>query len=367
LFPRVAYLDWAIAHIGRLPFDLASSGMPAIPLHDIATIDPAAFDDGREWLALRAAIARLNAVSEDEVVATLGTAHAVWLAYATVAGPGDEILVEAPTYEPLLSSAHGVGATIVRFDRPAAQNFAVDPARIEERLTDKTRLVVISNLHNPTGVRTSDDVLRRVASMAAARGAHLLVDEVYAPFDTFAGEDGVWPHSARRLGPNVITASSLTKCYGLGSHRFGWMLAPPDIASRARSALHGTCVMLPLAHAHLFHLAVSRIHQLAQRARRLLSNKRSRVEAWLASEHPEITWSRPTEGLFGFATLPHLAATTNLLEVIEQGAREHGVLTSPGAFFEMPNGFRLSWSIDEARLDEALSHLSRVLKTVTFG
>ncbi len=354
MFPASRYLPWAIRFYGKVPFDLAMSGTPAFEpteLGDPGVSEPASV--GR----LRQAIARHNDVPELEVVATLGTTHAIWLVYATLLSPGDEVLVESPAYEPLVSGALGVGAVVNHFERPASTKFAIDPAKVAAAMTPRTRLVVITNLHNPSGARTSDDVLRELAKICEAQGAYLLVDEVYAPFDAIAGTDGLWKGSARKLAANVIAISSLTKCHGLGAQRIGWMLGPEDVIARAADTLLMTCGALPLAHAQLGAHAFTCVDKLAHRSRDLLAGKRETVERWVATR-PELTWSAPAAGLFGFASS---SRADDMLTRIERAASVHGVLVAPGVFFGIPGGFRLAWSIDRARLDEGLARLARAL------
>jgi aspartate/methionine/tyrosine aminotransferase len=353
------YLAWAIANYTGVKFDLATSGMLPFPGADLANA-PAltALDDASGWARLRASIARYNDVPEEECIAALGAAHALWLAYAALTSPGDDILVEEPAYEPLLRAAAGVGARVVRFKREAEQGFALDPSAIARAMTPRTRLVAVTNLHNPTGVRASDDVLREIARIVAERQAYLLVDEVYAPFDELVGDDGVLRTSARRLGPNVVCASSLTKCYGLGADRFGWLTGPREAIAHAEATILSTCGMLPLSHANLAVAAFAHVPALATRARAILAGKRALVEAWTKSR-PEIAWSAPSAGLFGFA---RLAGRTDLLAAIEKGIAEHEVIVAPGSFFEMPEGFRLGWGgIAIESIPEALTRLEKVL------
>ena len=349
------YLLWARRYFGKVPFDLASSGMPRPSAEELGL--PASLDDLTGSERLRAAIATFNDVTTAETIPALGTTQALWLAYSSLLGPGDEVLVEEPGYEPLWRIAEGCGARVVRFERPVGERFALDPARVAKALTVRTRVVAISNLHNPGGVRAPDDVIREVARVCAARGAHLLVDEVYAPFDVLNEAGGVWRGSARKLGPNVVAASSLTKCYGLGYERIGWLLAPPDVIARAEAAMDSCCGHLPIQHANLAVHAFARIDVLAERARRLNAGKREIVARWVASR-PELTWSAPDSGLFGFATTSRAGDVTSLLEA---GADEHGVLAAAGTFFGVPNGFRLSWSIARERLEEGLLQLGKVL------
>src|SRR5262249_1273213 len=149
-----------------------------------------------------------------------------------LAGPGDEVLVEDPAYEPLVVIPQGIGATVTRFARPPEQRFALDPDRVERAMSPRTKLVVVSDPHNPGGVRADGSVLRAIAEVVAARGASLLVDEVYAPLDDLVDERGVFGRSARKLGDNVLCASSLGKCYGLGPQRIGWLTGPPATIRR---------------------------------------------------------------------------------------------------------------------------------------
>ena len=151
----------------------------------------------------------------------VGTSLANYLALAATTEPGDEILVEQPTYELILSTAKYLGLEIRRFPRHAENNFAIDPADVERNLTPRTRLIVICNLHNPTGAMVPDDILRDIGKLAAKVGARVLVDEVYREV-LFESS----PASAFHIDPErFIVTNSLTKAYGLSGLRCGWVLA----------------------------------------------------------------------------------------------------------------------------------------------
>jgi aspartate/methionine/tyrosine aminotransferase len=352
---RPAYLAWAMRHYGRVGFDLASSGIPSLPQSELGAL--ASLDDPGGWDRLCRAIAGHHRLPLGEVVPALGASHGLWLAYSALLEPGEEVLVEAPTYEPLIVAAEAAGAVVRRFDRSASSGYAVDPERVFAALTPKTRVVAITNLHNPSGVRASDEALRAIAERLARSGGHLFVDEVYAPFDHLVGPDGVFFGTARRLGANVVTTSSLTKAYGLGPQRVGWVLGPDRVIERANDALIASLGALPLAWMHRGVLALEHVGVLAERTRTLLGDKRARVAAWMAAR-PQLAWSRPEAGLFGFAMVE---GAGDLRPAIERGIESHDVIVAPGSFFGVQNGFRLGWSLPEAKLDEALSRLDAVL------
>lgn len=350
-----AYLSWAMKFYGKVPYDLATSGIPHVPSSSLSP-DPAAFDDLATLDKLVDGVARYNDVPRDDAVPAMGTSHAIFLSYAALLSPGDEILVETPGYEPLLRCAEGLGATVRRFDRSEKDAFRVDPDRVAAAMTPRTRAIVVTDLHNPSGVRLGADVVRELAAIADARGAYVVVDEVYAPFVDLP-DDGVFRGSARKIAPNVIAIGSLTKCYGLGKHRIGWVLGPPEIAESARSATIATAGHYPIPYAAYALAGLAQVGSLAKRARSLLANKREVADVWVRA-HRDARWSGPREGLFGLVTLP---GRGDLRPAIERLATERGVLVAAGSFFGAPEAFRLSWaSCDEAQLREGLRHLEAI-------
>ena len=359
MFAPTRYLQWTRRFHGTTRFDLATSGMTTVPLAELGMPLPEHLDDCSGPKRLREAIAAYNGVREEEVVAALGTTHAIWLACVALASPGDEVLIEEPAYEPLIRIAEGVGAHVVRFAREKSERFALDPDRVARAMTARTRIVAVTNLHNPSGARASDETLRAVARVAEERGACLLVDEVYAPFDDFVDERGIFHGSARRLAPNVVAVSSLTKCYGLGPQCIGWLLGPSEVVARAEDAMTACYGGLPILHAHVALHAFTRIGHLAQRARVSLVGKRDRVAAWVAShESIGLEWSAPTDGLFALVMMP---SADDAAPEVESTAREHDVLIVPGALFGAQNAFRLAWSAPAAALEDGLARLGGIL------
>lgn len=338
MFAEPRYLAWAIKHYASASYDLASSGIPSVTWAELGVSTPD-IDDRGGYEALTRAIAKYNDVSPAEVTPALGTSHALFLAYAGILSAGDELLVEHPGYEPLTRAAEGLGATVRTFERRAEDGFRVVPERVAAAMGPRTRAIVVTTLHNPTGVAVDDDTLRELAAIADARGAYLVVDEVYAPLEDLP-QSGVFTKSARKLGDNVVAVGSLTKCYGLGQYRVGWVLGPEAVAQRALAAAIGSLGHLPLSHANYGAAAFGAIGTLAKRAQTLLGGKQALAEAWVASL-PNARWSAPRAGLFGLVTLP---GRGDLLPRIEARLKEAGVLVCAGTFFGLPESFRLSWA-----------------------
>ena len=243
-------------HLDRLPIAIADLELDGASRHR----DP----------PLRAAIAAKEGVDPASVVMADGTSMANFLALAALIEPGDEVLVEFPVYEPLLATVGFLGSEVRRFDRPG---FRLEPASVERALTARTRLIVLTNLHNPSGSYADPEQLAAVGAL----GPRVLVDEVYLDAAS------VPVRSAFHLGPNFVCTSSLTKVYGLSGLRCGWILAEPDLAER----MWRLNELMGVAQAHpaerLSSIALSCLDEVAAGTPELLERNRELFNAFLAS------------------------------------------------------------------------------------
>jgi hypothetical protein len=214
-----------------------------------------------------------------------GCSFANHLALAALVAPGDEVLVEWPSYELLSATLGYLQADVRRFERRLADAWTLDPYRVEAALTPKTKLVVLTNLHNPSGALADDATIAAVAEAAAKVGAMVFVDEVYRELMFADGEPATT--SFREEG-NVVVTSSLTKAYGVTGLRCGWILAPPVLAQRMRrlNDLYG--VHPPHIAERMSVVAFERLPQLRARAAAVIEAGRAAYKAVLG-DHPKLS------------------------------------------------------------------------------
>jgi aspartate/methionine/tyrosine aminotransferase len=356
-FAPIRYLAYARREFHAARHDLASSGTPELPAAELGP--PERPDDYSAWGRYLAALSRRYDVPEVEIVPALGASGGMFVAYASLCQPGERVLVETPTYEPLVATAQALGLRVERFARRRDRGFALDPDEIGRALGPGVRAVVLSDLHNPSGVAADTHALIALARLLEARDAYLIVDEVYGDLRELQAPGS--PRSARCLGPNVAAVGSLTKQFGLSWARAGFVFLPPEAAMRAREVVTHAAGHLPPVTAAYGARALERVDMLEQRRRSLLAGKRSIIDAWLARQGDRFVWtpSHP-EAPFGFVVETG-ARAQHLFERLERGARERGVLVAPGEFFDDPAGFRLAWNLPAAALPEALAQLELAL------
>lgn len=299
---------------------------------------------------LREKIAARYEVVVEQVVAADGTSMANFLAMAALISPGDEILVEQPTYELLLGTASFLGANVKRFERKAEDAFRLDAQRVRDAMSDRTRLVVITNLHNPSSALASDGELRGVGDLAASVGARVLVDEVYL-------DSAVPPQpSAVHLGPQFVCTNSLTKVYGLSGLRCGWILAEPGLAERMwrLNDLFGVNQAHPAER--LACIAFENIDVVLGDTKSVLERNRQQWNGFVA-RRADIDCMPAVHGITAF---PRWSGGD--CERLEQRLRDHyDASVVPGRWFEMPEHFRIGFGLGVDEFEAGLDRLGLAL------
>ncbi len=346
------YMEWAkLSSVAR--FNLATSGLTTIMRSEF----PLRLEEleitggGYGYGPLLERIAQHTGAPLECIVTAAGTSMANHLAMAALLNPGDEVVLEHPGYGPLLDVAQYLGARVQRIHRRFEDGFALSLGEIAATITPATRLIVLSNLHNPTGALLSSETLASIGHLAHRHGAHVLVDEVYLEmlFDQAKT-------SAFSLGKEFVVTSSLTKAYGLSGLRCGWILAAPEVAHRiwrlndlfAATPAHPAERMSVMAFDHL--------DQFRERARKLLAVNRPLLDAFLDSR-AELACVRPPAGTVVFPRLRHGDP-----EAFFQLLREkYETSVVPGRLFEMPRHFRLGIGGPTEDLRAGLERLSAAL------
>jgi aspartate/methionine/tyrosine aminotransferase len=350
---RTAYIEWAKLYAAAR-FNLAASGVQGVPLADL----PVKLTDlelsapgGYGYPPLLERLATRYGISTKNVAGAIGTSMANYLAMSAVLEPGDEVIIEQPTYDPMLEAARYLGADIKRLPRRPENGFQVRVEDLEKIVSKKTVLIVLTNLHNPSGALLGEETLRRIGEISRTVGARVLVDEVYLEllFDRPQ-------RSAFHLGEHFMVTSSLTKAYGLSGLRCGWILAAPELAERMwrHNDLFGN---IP-AHItdRLSVIALDHLETIRKRARSLLQRNWKLLDAFL-EERPELDVVRPLGGTIIFPRVPggDGDAFCRLLR------EKYETSVVPGRFFEMPERIRIGIGNGSAEVEAGLKRLSAAL------
>lgn len=351
------YMTWAKTS-SAARFNLATSGLANVPFAklkvDLADLELTR-DGGYGYAPLQKALAARLDVEPETIVTAIGTSLANHLAMAALVNPGDEVLIEQPTYEPLLALARYLGADIRRFSRDFERGFRVLPEQVEKSMSARTRLIVLTNLHNPTGVLIDEETLRAVGQAARRNGARVLVDEVY--LEALFAER---PPTAVKLGAEFVATSSLTKAFGLSGLRCGWIVAAPELAERIWRLNDLFGVMPAHPAERLSVIALAQLAEIAAAARDRLNQNRALVYDFLDTR-ADLEAVRPEFGTIVFPRLKQ-GSVDRFCAVLRE---KYETSVVPGRFFEMPNHFRVGFGNDPENLKEGLLRMGLALNELS--
>lgn len=347
-FHRNKYLSWYIPRVRGHDdaINLHSSGVPALVPEelDVSTSDP--------WTAaarLEAALAKWLEIGADELLFTSGGTGGTLLALLTLAKPGEHVLVECPIYEPMLRQAQRL-CNVDRLIRRPESQWRLPLTDIEKMLLPTTRVVMITEPHNPSGCYASSQDVLELAELARQRRAILLINEVYRGFGERPSYHGV--------AENIVVVSSLSKLLGAYWARIGWLSGAPQMIQRLRQG-HLNIGMASSPGAEVGLAIMDRADELRHRAVSAARSDQPIVDGWVDAT-PGLSWHPPQGPGFGCVTLPE---GTDDVVFAERLHSNHAVLTVPGSFFDAPGALRLAWLQSGDKLKEGLEIIgNEVLK-----
>ena len=354
-FPNFGLLHWFeesaegfihISHSEMLGFRFSEFGKP-FPDLDLGEATP------RGTLRLRSLIGAHHRAWPDNVLVCNGASEANFLVHAALLEAENHVLAEVPLYPPLAEMPAGFAASVTRVPRLPGEGWRLDLDALERAITAKTKLVVLTNLNNPTAAALTESDLRRLADLAEAHRFHVHVDET---FRELAFDDA--PPSAAQFGERFVVTSTVTKVYGLGGLRLGWVVASPDVAARIKGVKDYTSVCPSGVSEELAAWALERKDAFLARAQAILEPNRRVVRAWL-ERNPEVHGVLPPGGNLCFPKLPvDVDALANRLR------ERYKVVIAPGRFFGMPEHFRLGLGGRTVDLEKGLASLDVAMKTL---
>jgi aspartate/methionine/tyrosine aminotransferase len=361
---------WQSTWENRVRFNLSESGVHPLSVRELLDLAGAAADsllDVRLGYSqsngtdpLRARIASLYpGASPDQVLVTTGSAEANYLTALRLIEPGDAVAMLLPNYLQLWGHVQNLGAVVRGFRLHEDRAWAPDPAEIRAAISPGTKLVVVTNPHNPTGHILDATARRTIVDRAAEVGAWLLADEVYIG----AERDGATTESFWGSYDRLVCVAGLSKAYGLPGLRIGWLVGPRDLVTEAWARHDYTTIGPSGATDHLATLALesSVRERLLGRTRGLLRQNYPVLETWLRSFGDALSWVAPQAGAICFVRYRAAIGGEDLVERIRVA---QGVLLVPGEHFGMPGYIRFGYGNEGTELREALAATTPGLREV---
>jgi aspartate/methionine/tyrosine aminotransferase len=343
-------------HFGRCKYDLANPAVKALTPAELG-LAPADLEfSGQNYHGhpgLLKAIAERFGVSTSNVVLTDGASMAIALLGFTLFEPGMQVLLESPNYEPLYRLPASLGCDVRMMDRPWEKGFQVDLEAFQRRISRNTRVVWLTNLHNPSGVVTDVDRLRTICQVSRDHGATLICSEVYRDL-VF---EGVPPPPAFKLERSAISIGSLSKMYGLDGLRVGWILCHEDMAKKLASVRNHFSVMGSYLCEQVTLTAFRQLDRLIARSRSIVGENLPVLTEFVEGRD-DLEWVKPDGGTMAFVKLRDGVPSWDFARYLHE---KYSTLVVPGDFFWAKGFLRIGFGGPTETLKAGLKTLGGAL------
>jgi aspartate aminotransferase len=272
--------------------------------------------------------------------------------------PGDEVITHAPYWPTIVEQVKMAGATPVIARTSSEDGFAIHADAIIEKITPRTKAIIINSPGNPTGALISESELAKIAEAAAPKGIWIVIDLCYEQLIYDKDPHNLPKVLFDRMRERTILCGSASKAYAMTGWRCGWTIAPPEVIAACNTILsHATSNIASITQ----KAAIAALTGPQIDVERMLAEYRTRrdaVHAWLTA-HPAIKCVKPRGAFYLFPDLtallsPEIPTTGKFAELLLEQA--HVALT-PGEAFDAPGYVRISYATSMKNLEEASKRL----------
>lgn len=295
-------------------------------------------------------------IGADQILCFPGTQTSLYAVLMGITETGDEVLVGDPmyaTYEGVIAAS---GAKVVPVPLKVENGFRISARDIAERITPRSRVILLNTPHNPTGAILTADDIAEIGALAIKHDLWIVSDEVYEEL-VFDGAKFVSPLASPELADRVIVVSSISKSHAAPGFRSGWAIGSKEFARR----------VLPLSETMLFGnqpfiadmtvSAVSAPSDVAAGMRQRFSTRSDMIFTALDGV-AGLKVSKPQAGMFVLINVSSTGMTGHdfALDLLEQT----GVAVMPGSSFgaSLNNWIRFVLTKDDAITIEACARLA---------
>jgi aminotransferase len=295
-------------------------------------------------------------VDTDEIICAAGVGTAIDLFMRAVLNPGDEVLVQDPGYFNYIFIAAFIGAKIVPVHVKEENHFSLDPHDVEEKITEKTKLLIINSPANPTGSVIPENQLRKIADIALEHDLLVLTDEIYEHL--IYDESHFSVLSIPGMKERCMVMNGFSKAYAMTGWRIGYAAGCKDIIEKMGIIQVYSGICPPSVSQKAAVAALTGDQQCVEDMRNEYNKRRVYLVNRLnAMGIPTVM---PKGAFYAF---PNVSEYGTSAEVFKLFLEKAGVATTPGtAFGVYGEGYlRFSYATSLENIGKALDNIEEVI------
>ena len=277
-------------------------------------------------------------ISSDDIMITAGTNEANYLVITQTISPGDEVVMDAPSWPQVYELCKAYGAKIKLVKRKEELGWGIDLEELKAAVTPNTKLIFVNSPNNPTGAVFSEDEMERICEIARANDAYLLSDEVYRNLEW----EGPRSPAAVNYYNKAISTSSVSKTTGMQGIRTGWLATQDrDLRCRCMVLREDTSEIMNVLGEHIALAALepTRYAKLIGEAKDEGTRCWPLVAAWIERNSSIFSWVKPKAGFLCFVKYNLDIRSEDLFKRLL--AEPYRTLIQPGIGYGFENYIRM--------------------------
>lgn len=291
----------------------------------------------------------------DEIVVTAGAQEGIMLTMLGLCSPGDEVLITSPrftSYDTAVRLCGGIPVPVPTFEK---DDFALDVAEIEKRITPATRMFVLVSPNNPTGAVTPPDAIRAIAELAIRHDLIIVADEIYAQM-IYAPNEHLSIATLEGMRERTITLNGFSKTYSMTGWRIGYLAAPRELVDMLTEPRHTLSINTCTISQHAALAALTGPQEPVNAMLEAYADRR----AWLmpALDEAGFTYGHPGGAFYIYTNVSStgLPSPDFCLRLLQ----ETGVMLFPGTMFgdESTDYIRISYLQPLPMIQEAMERIT---------
>lgn len=298
----------------------------------------------------------------DQIVVSCGAKHSLFNAMMALINPGDEVILIAPYWLTYHEQVILAGGTPVIVQTSADQLFVPTYDQIQEKITKRTKAILINTPNNPTGAVWSRQVLKDIATLAIRHGLWVVSDEIYEKL-IYEGEHQSIAALGSDIAAQTITINGCSKTYSMTGWRIGYSASSPKIA-QAMTTLQDQVTSSPTSFAQAGAIAAYQIsNESLMSMNQEFMAKRDLMINGLSQIHG-ISYVKPKGAFYVLVDVSSLlkGEIADDFQLAGRLLDEILVATIPGSVFGAPGYLRLSYATSRENIQKATERLSHALK-----